>query len=318
MIEQYYIKTYYPLTIEIQYYGEVNLTKEKKDKKNDFIHGESFADGVMFNNDRFISVAYRDTDNKIKEKIIRKNSIFKKHSFLNYFIIIRGLINFFEGSINQMISRNQIYRKTNVTNDKINKFSNTLSVFLILIGGFILYFLIPTLITFYLRIYEQNYNILYGIEVLIRFFLFIILFITFNLSTGAKKTSYFHGAEHKTILCHLYGEKITPENVKKYSIYNPSCGTNLIFLLLLVSIPIFYFFNYENIILRILIMLILLPFLFGLAFEISDLIGIRAIKKRKKIISKSFLFQRFNTREPKQEHLIIAIQSLTNLLNADK
>ena len=113
------------------------MTKELNVKKNDFIHGESFPDGVMYNDDKYLSITYKDSDKEIKNKIIRKNSIFRKHSVLNYLIIIRGLINFFEGSINQLIARNQIYKKINVSNGKINKFSSTLSVILIFTFEFI-------------------------------------------------------------------------------------------------------------------------------------------------------------------------------------
>jgi uncharacterized protein YqhQ len=283
----------------------------------DFIHGESFPDGVMFNNDRYLSITYKEKNGKIKNKIIEKNPIFRKHPNLNCLPVIHGLINFFEGSINQFIARKQIYGKVKDKNDKISKFSATLSVILILLAGFIIYFLIPTIIAFYLRRYDINYNILYGVEVLFRFLLFILIFVISSLSTNARKTAYFHGAEHKTALCHMNKEEITLENVKKYPIYNPSCGTSLIFTLLMVSIPIFYFINYENIIFRIVIMLILLPILLGVAFDIVGWNGKRIIKKGKIMKSKGFLLQRFNTKQPNEEHLKISISSLTSLLNTD-
>ena len=286
----------------------IHLTNKSINEKRDFIHGESFPDGVMFNNNRYLSIAYKDKNGVIKDKVFKKDSMLQKHPYLNYLIIIRGLINFFEGSINQLITRNQIYKGKK---GKINKFSAIVSVIWILLNGFILYFLIPTAIAMFLKRYDFTFNTLYGIEALSRIILFLVVFVSLNLTTNAKKTSYFHGAEHKTLLCHMSGEKITQENVKKYPIYNQYCGTSLIFIFLLISIPAFYFLNYENIIFRILIMLILLPILLGLSFDIIDWIGRSGIKKDKIMKSRGFILQRLNTREPGEEQLKISILALT-------
>ena len=294
-----------------------NLIKNVKNKKKDFIHGESFPDGVMFNDDSFLSVSYKGKNGEIKNNIVKIKSAFKKHTIFNCLIVIRGLISFFEGSINQYIARNQIYNSSR-KKDNINKFLFELNVIVILLAGFILYFLIPTLISFYLKRYDLNYNILYGIEILSRLSLFILIFLVINITTDAKKTAYFHGAEHKTILCYLKGEKINLENVKKYPIFHPRCGTSLIFLLLIISIPIFYFLNYENLFFRIIIMLIFLPILIGLSYEILEWYGKSQLKKGIIRTPKFVIFQRLNTKEPNEEHLKISINALTNLLNLYK
>ena len=285
-------------------------------KKNYFIHGESFPDGVMFNDDRFLSVSYKIRKGEIKNKIIKIDSILRKFPFLNNIIIIRGLVNFFEGSANQYIARNQIYR--NKKDENFNKSIIFLNITGILFTGFFLYFLIPTLISFFLLKYDLDFNVLYAIEVFVRLILFILIFLIINLTNSGKKTSFFHGAEHKTILCYNFGEKINIKNVKKYPIYNPSCGTSFIFLLLIISIPVFYFLNYENIILKLVVMLLLLPLLIGLSFDISFWYGKHKIKKREIPSSKFFILQRLNTKEPEKEHLKISIDALTKLLDLYK
>ena len=294
-----------------------NLIKNVKNIKNDFIHGESFPDGVMFNDDSFLSVSYKEKNGEIKNNIVKIRSVIKNHPIFNYIIIIKGLIYFFEGSINQYIARNQIYNSS-IKKDTFNKSLSVLNVIVIILIGFILYFLIPTLISFYLKRYELNYNILYGIEILSRLTLFFLILLVINITPNAKKTAYFHGAEHKTILCYLKGEKINLENVKKYPIFNPMCGTSFIFILLIISIPVFYFLNYENLFFRIIIMLIILPILIGLSFEILGWYGKSKLKKGKIRNPKFVIFQRLNTKEPNDEHLKISINALTNLLNLYK
>jgi uncharacterized protein YqhQ len=270
----------------------------------------------MFNDDSFLSVSFRGKNGEIKNKIVKIDSKIKKYQFLNYLLIIRGLINFFEGSINQFIASNLIYK--NKKNVELKKYLAFFSVIAILLGGFFLYFLIPTLISFYLKRYDLNFNILYGIEVFARLILFLLVFSLISLTKNTKKTAFFHGAEHKTILCYYAGDRVNFENVKKYSIYNPACGTSFIFLLLVLSIPVFYFLNYDNVILRLAIMLIVLPFLIGLSFDILCWYGKKSIKKTMKISSKTFILQRLNTKEPKEEHIKISINAITNLLNLYK
>ena len=72
----------------------------KNHKNKDFIHGESYAKGVMMNNDTRISVAIRKKDQSIGTLVKSKKSLTKKNRFFNIFLI-RGIIKFLEGSTNQ-------------------------------------------------------------------------------------------------------------------------------------------------------------------------------------------------------------------------
>ena len=76
-------------------------------KKRDFVHGESFANGIMMNNDNMISIAIRKKDGNIGEVVKTRLSLTKKHWIFNLFVI-RGIIKFFEGTFNQFYAEEQM------------------------------------------------------------------------------------------------------------------------------------------------------------------------------------------------------------------
>ena len=136
-----------------------------------------------------------------------------------------------------------------------------------------------------------------------------------HLAKSVKKSSLYHGAEHKASLCYLNGEKLTIENIKKYPIYNPSCGTSFMLMLVLISIPFFMFLPYDNIILRVSIMLLLMPLFVGIAFDGVAWLGKNKSKIAKMVGMPGVYLQRLNTKEPNDEHLEIAFICLKTLLD---
>lgn len=69
----------------------------------------------------------------------------------------------------------------------------------------------------------------------------------------------YHGAEHKTIFCYENEEELIPENAKNYSRFHPRCGTNFLFLVMIVSILVFSLTGWNSLLERILYRIILLP-----------------------------------------------------------
>jgi len=296
-----------------------DLIKKSVKKNKPLVHGESFANGIMMNDEENISIAFRKRDGSIGEIIENKVSLLKRHQILNVFII-RCIIRFFEGSFNQFYAVEQIkkedYGEHKIVGSRCNSKTKTyLIVFLTILAGFILYFVVPSVIIFYLtRIVMFNVVVLNLIEGFLRLTIFLLFFVLFVKIGGKNETVFYHGAEHKCVSCYRNGDELTLKNVKKYPIRLPACGTSLMFLTILFSIPVFLFLNYENLVLRVVIMLVLLPFLIGFSFEIT-----LRIEKSQTIIARVFsvpglFLQRFNTREPSDKHLEVAIVALRNLI----
>ena len=261
------------------------------------------------NDNESISIAIRKKDGDIEDIVQKKESITKTHPALDIFLL-RGIIKFFEGSANQFYAE----KKSKEKSSKNDKLITYLIFSFVTIIGMIMYFFVPTIIAFYFKNTFQN-NLFIGLtEGILRFLIFIVMFFSIVLFERNSGTAKYHGAEHKVLWCYRKGKDLTLENVKKYSRLYPACGTGLIFYMILFSIPLFLLFGYNSIFIRLLLILISLPLLIGISFELS-LFNEKKETKIAKVLSAPVLFlQKFNTKEPEKEHLEIAMIAIKNLI----
>ena len=134
-----------------------------------------------------------------------------------------------------------------------------------------------------------------------------------------KRVFQYHGAEHKTIHCYENGDELTVENVKKYPILHPRCGTSFLFMVMIVSILLLSFFGWPNPLERFLIRLTMLPIIAGISYEINRLIGKSNSKLAYYISYPGLLLQKIATvREPDESQIEVAIEALNAVLTGNK
>ncbi len=142
-----------------------------------------------------------------------------------------------------------------------------------------------------------------------------------------KRLFAYHGAEHKTIACYEAGEELTPENVKKHSRLHDRCGTNFMFIVMMVSILFFaVFFSLvealsgwkpEKQIYEILIRLAALPLIAGLSYEVLkflakfDNVLVKALKAPGRAM------QLITTSEPDESMIEVAIAAFNTVLELE-
>jgi uncharacterized protein YqhQ len=294
----------------------------KKNKiKRDFIHGESFSWGVMFRDNKTLAVTVRKTNGNISKKVLKIKSLLEKNRYFNI-PIIGGTIRFFEGSTNQFrankYGRESLENKEKSNEETVKRADSILphlSVLISILTGALIYFILPTITTFLLKNRIENQITLNVIETITRVLIFIIITISLSKTIRMKKIAPYHGAEHKVLLSYFNGDYPTIKNVRRYSIYNPACGTSFFLLLFIITLPFYSFISYENIIFRIAIMLVTLPIFIGISFDLMIWLLKNKSKLAKIIGAPGIYLQRFNTKEPKDEHLEIAISSLESVLS---
>lgn len=133
-------------------------------------------------------------------------------------------------------------------------------------------------------------------------------------------TTYrYHGAEHKTIACYESGEELTVENVKKHIRFHPRCGTSFIFLVLFISIFVFTVVGvpWDNIFVRMLFKLALLPVIVGIAYELIRLAGRHDNIVTRIISAPGLWIQRITTSEPNDGQIECAIAALKAVVPED-
>jgi len=156
----------------------------------------------------------------------------------------------------------------------------------------------------------SNVVVLNIIEGIIRVIIFIgYIFIVGKLE-DINRVYQYHGAEHKTIFCYESGIDLTPENAKKFGRLHPRCGTNFLFLVMVISIIIFSFTGWQSIGQRVISRVLLLPVVSGVTYEVIKWLGKSDSKISKIIAWPGLLLQKITTQEPDESMLEVAITSL--------
>ncbi len=147
-------------------------------------------------------------------------------------------------------------------------------------------------------------------------FIKIGIFVGYTALTGLMKDMHrlyeYHGAEHKTIACYEHGRELTVENVKQHCRFHPRCGTSFVFLVLFISIFVNSVFrlSWENVMLRVLCKLALLPVVMGLAYEVIRLAGKYDNPVMRAVSAPGLWIQRITTKEPHDDEIECAIEAL--------
>lgn len=132
-----------------------------------------------------------------------------------------------------------------------------------------------------------------------------------------KTTFEYHGAEHKTIACYEAGDELIPANVKKYSRLHPRCGTSFLLIVLIVSIFVFSIVTWENLMLRVILKVLLLPLVVGISYEIIRLAGRYDNPFTHALSTPGLWLQHLTTREPDEKQIEVAIQALSDVIPDD-
>jgi uncharacterized protein YqhQ len=128
----------------------------------------------------------------------------------------------------------------------------------------------------------------------------------------------YHGAEHKTINAFEAGAELTPENVEKFSVEHPRCGTAFLLTLVVFSIFFFSLLGPLPVGLRLISRVIFIPILAGVAVEYirwtSNHLNSPVVRL---LIKPNLALQHLTTREPDRSMLEVAICSFNTMRSAE-
>ena len=152
------------------------------------------------------------------------------------------------------------------------------------------------------------------LEGVVRLVIFMAYILLISKMKDIQRLFMYHGAEHKCINCIEHGEELTPENAMKHTRFHKRCGTSFLFIVMFVSIVFFLvffqIFPMENLLLKVVCRVLLVPFIAGISYEIIQWAG-RHDSGLVSLVSKpGFWMQKFTTKEPDKEMLEVAIASI--------
>ena len=285
------------------------------------IGGQALIEGVMMKGPKDIAIAVRKPNQEIEVKKQTLDTPSTKHKILKL-PFIRGVVGLIEamviGTKSLMYSAefyDEEYEKSKFEEyvekkyndkEKVQNLEMFFTLILSLLIVVVVFMMIPTFLT----------NLFKG---LIRIIIFLTYITVISKMEDVERVFEYHGAEHKTIHCYEAEEELTVENVKKYPILHPRCGTSFLFMVMIVSILVLSFFGWPSPLKRFLIRLLMLPVIAGISYEINRLIG-RSNSRIAYILSYPGLgLQKLaTTREPDAEQIEVAIEALKGVIVEDE
>lgn len=300
------------------------MGKKKKTTHYSGIGGQAVLEGVMMKNKDDYAVAIRKPNGEIEVEVdvyrgVLHDSAMKKIPF------IRGIFNFLDSMILGMKTINysaSFYEDEEAEETKLDKALNKMSggrAEKILMGvttavsiviAIAVFMLLPYFLSTLLVQYIRNDSLLAIIEGIIRILIFVIYIVAISLMKDIHRLYQYHGAEHKCINCVENGRPLTVHNVMRSSRIHKRCGTSFMFLVVFVSIILFFFIRVQNPALRVVLRIALVPVIAGISYEIIRLAG-RSDNIFVKIISAPGMWlQRLTTKEPDREMAEVAIKSV--------
>ena len=132
-----------------------------------------------------------------------------------------------------------------------------------------------------------------------------------------RRTFMYHGAEHKTIFCYEQGLELTTENVRAQKRFHPRCGTSFIVLVLIVGIILGGFIQIDNVLLRTLIRILLVPVIIGIGYELIKFAGRHDNLLTRIISAPGVWLQHITTKEPDDDMIECAIRSISAVIPED-
>lgn len=177
----------------------------------------------------------------------------------------------------------------------------------------LLFVLLPTYIAGLLQKAIPNAVALNMMEGVIRIAMFLVYMILITRMKDIQRVFEYHGAEHKVIHCFEHGDQLTVENARKYTTLHPRCGTSFLLIVLLLSIVLFSFLGWGNLLWRITGRLLLLPVVAGLSYELIRWAGSSDSMVIKIISYPGLMLQKLTTRQPDDEQLEVAIAAFNSV-----
>lgn len=299
-----------------------NMAKKKKTHYSG-IGGQAVLEGVMMKNKDKYAVAIRKPNGEIDVEIEEYKGVCG-NSKITKIPFIRGVFSFIDSLVLGMkvtMHSASFYEEEETPSKAEEKLEKLLgnkaddimmgvTVAISVIIAVALFMLLPFFISDFAGRYIRNASLIAILEGIIRILIFIGYIVAISLMKDIRRLYMYHGAEHKCINCIEKGRPLTVHDVKRCSRQHKRCGTSFMLLVVLVSVIVFFFIRVDNMLLKLVIRLALIPVIAGISFEIIRLAG-RSDNILVKIISApGMLMQKLTTKEPDDDMIEVAIAAV--------
>jgi uncharacterized protein YqhQ len=289
------------------------------------VGGQAVIEGVMMRGSASIATAVRKSNGGIEVNVVKFTPFTRRNKFFGL-PVVRGFVALIESliiGIKALNTSSEYFEDEEVEETKIDAWfksvfkeksgaaANAITLIVALAAAVGLFFILPT--------FAANIFVFAGItdpfqlnifEGLIRVAVFLIYIYMIGKMEDIQRVFQYHGAEHKAIFCYENGRTLTAENARSFGRLHPRCGTNFMFLVMVVSIVVFSFTGWETLTERILSRVILLPVVSGITYELIKWMGASDSKLSQILSYPGMMLQKLTTREPGMDQIEVAIAAL--------
>jgi uncharacterized protein YqhQ len=282
----------------------VNTERIKK-----FVGGQAVIEGVMMRGPGYTATAVREPAGTIVVQKEATKSISDTYPILKK-PFLRGCVALYESLV---IGMKALSFSAKAAGDEEEEMSNSeiaITMVISTVFAIAVFLALPTFIVKFIPGVQDNHVVLNLIEGVIRLVLFLLYIWGIGLTKDIQRVFQYHGAEHKTIHTYELDLPLTVENVRQQSRLHARCGTNFLLIVMVVSIFVFAFLGWPNLLERILSRVLLMPVVAGIAYEVIRLAGRSEHSFVKAIIKPGLVLQYMTTREPEDDQIEVAIRAL--------
>lgn len=274
-----------------------------------FVGGQAVIEGVMMRGPGYTATAVREPAGTIVVQKEATKSIADTYPILKK-PFLRGCVALYESLV---IGMKALSFSAKAAGDEEEEMSNSeiaITMVISTVFAIAVFLALPTFIVKFIPGVQDNHVVLNLIEGVIRFVLFLLYIWGIGLTKDIQRVFQYHGAEHKTIHTYELDLPLTVENVRQQSRLHARCGTNFLLIVMVVSIFVFAFLGWPNLLERILSRVLLMPVVAGIAYEVIRLAGRSEHSFVKAIIKPGLVLQYMTTREPEDDQIEVAIRAL--------
>jgi uncharacterized protein YqhQ len=280
--------------------------------------GQAVIEGVMMRGRKYAAIAMRTPQGDISIQTEKLNKIYQ--SWIMKIPFLRGLVGLYDALILGMkaltISANVQTGEDEQLEGPALFFTFALSITI----AVLIFFLIPAGVGQAVeRFFSWQPWIGNVLEGMVRLIFLIAYMWGIGQMQDIKRVFSYHGAEHKVINAFEAGGELVPENVQKFSLEHPRCGTAFLLIVVLFSVLLFTALGPMTLIWRLVSRILLLPILAGVAYEYLRWTAANQHNPLVRFLIKPNLaLQRLTTNQPSLDIIEVSIAAFNAMREAEE
>lgn len=291
---------------------------KKTESKMPHYGGQALIEGVLMRGRRYIVAAMRQPDGAIHLEHEKLTGIYT--TGLTKIPFLRGLVVLWDSL---SLGMKYLTMSANLQTGEDEKIEGPIMAFTLIISltlAIVFFFILPTfiaeLVSRIISLGDLGINLVEGLARLVILILYIWLI---GFSKDISRVFAYHGAEHKTINAYEESVDITVEDVKKFPLAHPRCGTSFLLTLVIFSVIVFSLFGQPPLWIKIVTRVLLAPVIAMVAYEIIRFMGDHLENPMIRLLTApNLLLQKLTTREPDEKMIEVAIASFNKLLQLEE